>query len=455
MPAGERMLKHAVYPSLGEGLRFFVAAFDLRSRADKRACDRMDRAAVRGDFDLELFDELVPQLLHAPLNALGDPQFGLELAGFVRAWRTEYIRYVGLVSADALTRQDLLPLLVEHFFAGWAADFLNHLERRGMIRSAALLVTPGYALDGKPQINPVGMVLETFLWEHGQPAGDVPAAFYPPRDDGDRDRGSEQVARWMSGIQLPSLTSIRSVHATARSRDWYLPGKPRDALVLFQRNMLVARALQYAAREAASFCDLLALIRTHQSSRQTVDLGILISRAVHLRGSGMEIAKIGLVALHALAFSTPRTPNDLEHAQTLLQEFEARAEVVAAPWAIEWMLTWCRARLAAWQGNFEGSLELYEHAFSCAVYRAGSETQGVLLEALTVACALRKRPSIKRFFHQARALNIVPPILGNVMPEIRDPDVIVDLLMLRYLPHFPDPRLLFGYATPVADELGL
>lgn len=433
------MLKHAAYPTLAEGVRFLAAALDLRVRADPTARQRMDRAALSGDFDLDLFDELVEKVLHDPLKAIEDLAFAYEVAGLMRQWRNEYIRIVGRVSSDALKREELLSLLIEYFLTGWVADFLNHLEHQGLIRSAWHMAGAGRGLGGDPHPQPLGMVIQTFLWDHGAATHDPPGAFYPQPDDGDRDRRAEQVGRWISGAQCPSLVSIRSLVAAARAQPWFRGVRPQEALVTFQRELLIARALQHAAAEAAPYCDLLALIRDQLANRRLYDIGMLISRAVHKRGNPMGLSLIGLQTSYALDFSSSKSESDLENAEGLLRQFRSEAQDLAAPWAVEWMVTWCEARLAAWRRDFKASLALYEEAFAASVYRSGREARQILIEALALACLLRKRPHMKRLIHQGNALNILPGILGDVAPDADDGHAIAGLLIKCYAPHFPRP----------------
>jgi hypothetical protein len=446
-----RVLKHAAYPTLAEAARHVAAALDVRMLADPTACDRMDRAAATGDFDLELFEELVENVLYRPLESLGDEGFAYELAAVMRGWRREYIRIVGRVSSDALSRDELLPLLVKFVFAGWVADVLKHLERSGLIRSALLMAGAGQGLCGDPPALPVATVIQTFLWQYGAAANDAPGALYPQPDDGSRDRASEQVARWMSGAQLPSLGSIRALVATAASRPWFRATQWPGARVAFQRELLTARALQYSAALAAPYGDFLQMVRDQLDDRRLSDIGLLISRAVYARGKPIGLSLIGLQTVHALDFREPKTDSQLNEAEGLLDQFRAQARHLDAPWAVEWMVTWCEARLAAWRSDFRTSVELYERAFAASVYRSGREAQSILIEALTLASSLGKRPHMKRLIHQAKALDILPRVLGDLEPQTRDGRAIADILTKCYAPYFPRPTYLSRGSSPQED----
>ncbi|QQQ02177.1 hypothetical protein [Lysobacter enzymogenes] len=92
-------------------LRFVIGALDLRARGEAADKKRLDRAAREGDFDAETFDELVVALVETSFVAEGDPEFGHFVADFIRCKRPHYAKLLGSVSADALTREQLMPLL--------------------------------------------------------------------------------------------------------------------------------------------------------------------------------------------------------------------------------------------------------------------------------------------------------------------------------------------------------
>lgn len=442
------MLKHAAYPTLAEAVRHVAAALDVRVLANPKACDRMDRAAATGDFDLDLFEELVEDMLYRPLESLGDEPFAYELAAVMRGWRRQYIPIVGRVSSDALPRHELLPLLVEYVFAGWVADVLKHLEHVGLIRSAWLMAGSGQGLCGDPPALPVATVIQAFLWQYGAASNDAPSALYTQPNDGTRDRSTEQVARWMSGSTLPSLGSIRSVVATAVSRPWFRATHWKGARDSFQRELLIARALQYSASLVAPYGDFLQMVRGELQERRLVDIGLLISRAVYARGEPMGLSLIGLQTAHALDFRDAKTNSQLDEAEALLDEFRAQARHLDAPWAVEWMVTWCEARLAAWRSDFKTSMELYETAFATSVYRSGREARNILIEALTLAGSLGKRPHLKRLIHQGKALDILPRVLGDLEPQHWNGRSIADILTKCYAPHFPQPTSLSRRSSP-------
>lgn len=433
------MLKHAAYPTLAEAVRHVAAAFDVRTRANSTACDRMDRAAANGDFDLDLFEELVQDVLYSAFESIGDEPFANELAAIMRGWRRDYIPIVGRVSSDALPRDELLPLLVEFVFAGWVADILKHLERIGLIRSAWMLAGAGQGLFGDRPTVPVATVIQAFLWQYGADANDAPGALYPQPDDGTRDRTPEQVARWVSGASLPSLGSIRILVATAVSRPWYCRDRWMGADIAFQRELLIARALQYSAAAVAPYGDFLQMVRSQLQERRLFDIGLLISQAVYARGEPMGLSLIGLQTAHALDFQDAKSESQLNEAEALLEEFRAQARALNAPWAVEWMVSFCEARLAVWRSQFETSLQLYEQAFAASVYRSGREARKILIEALTLAASLGRRTHMKRLLHQGKALDILPGVLGDLEPQTRDDRLIAEILTKCYAPHFPRP----------------
>lgn len=432
------MLTNPVYPTFAEAIRFLANALDLRSGTHQTTQDRMDRAAKNGDFKTEIFDELLETVLVAPLRALPDPDFADVVGGVMRQWRDEHARMVRRVPADALHREDLMPLLVRYWYAPWTAAFLRDLEDYGLIRAALLMAGGGHALPGAPHPTPLEVVISAFLWDHRrEPTAHPGHAFYPT-EHGDRNRSAETVTRWISGTHLPDLASINELVRAARQQSWFTNPRPDLALADFRRELLVARALQYAS-ELAPGRDFMALVRAELDVPRKYDVGSIISDVVVAHGNSIGLGEIGLQTLHAFDFSVSKSAAELAAGATLMQQFEEGARSADAAFAVDWMVAWCRGRRAAWEGQYNTSLEFYEAAFAGAAYRSGKTGRAVLAEALLLAYLLGKRAAVKRLVRQGMAIRMMPAIFEFVSWDTKGMREIANMLIRNYAPCFPCP----------------
>lgn len=435
-----RKLRFAAYPTLGEGLRFFAAAFDLRTRTDEGAAKRLDRAAREGDFDWQLFPELVNEVIRQPMRQQGDLEFGEFMVEFAHFLRDEYVRLLGRISVDALTRQQLMPLLIAHFFGIHVARFLRLAEVRFVQPPPELLLSPPLGLrDTRTRSSAIRSVLEAFLWAQGHSANDIPSAFHDGKSDPDREI-RDLAANWLAGKQLPDMPKLLQFVLTAEQRAWFKTGDTYPTSRDLRRGLRIARALDYCEVRSPRRVDFRKIVLDHLMADNPVDIGMILSIAVIEQGARYgRLSEIGLRTHHALAFDESRNRGDIERAAALLVDFEEEAKRATAPWAADWMIVWCRARLAIWRENWQEGLDAYESAVRDALYRAGPQMKRLLHEAITVSALLRKRPAFKRFMHQAIALDLGPPILGRATIEAEEIESAAHVLKMRYLPEAPLP----------------
>lgn len=435
-----RSLEYAAYPTLGEMLRFVIGALDLRARGETTEKKKLDRAAREGDFDAETFDELVVSLVETPLLEEGDPQFGHFVTDFIRRQRPLYAKLLGSVSADALTREQLMPLLVEGYAPRVVADFLIEAHEDGFIPLPELLLAEPISFGAKRlRVSPIRVVLEEYLWSKGQREPDVLVALLQGRSS-ETGRQRDKVRDWLDGVHVPDMGQL----LLAVSDQTAVSGNPssseRRRAQRLSRALRVARALEYGLAELADPRAFAAAVqRLLPEDAPVFDIGTLVHSAIVCQAQAWEgLSKLGLNTFGRLAFDVPLTSVDIEHAAELLPVFERQAAAAQAPWATEWMVRWCRARLAIWQGRWDEGLALYDLAFRAALYRAGPESGRLLREALAVAGLMRKKAHINRYVEQANALGLWPRVFRGVPITPNDGELLSNILIRSYLPYLPE-----------------
>ena len=434
-----RTLEYAAYPTLGEMLRFVIGSLDLRARGGAAEKKRLDRMAREGDFDAEAFDELVIALVEFPFAEEGDPDFGKFVAEFIRRQRPHYAKLLGSVSADALTREQVLPLLVEGYATRVVADFLIEAHIEGFIPLPELLLAEPLSFGVKRlRVSPLRVVLEEYLWQKGQLEPDVLMALHRGSST-DTSRHRDKVRDWLDGVHVPDMSQLLLAASDQTAVSGSHSSYERRRALRLKRALRVARALEYGLADLADARAFAAAVqRLLPEDAPVFDIGTLVHSAIVCQAQAWEgLSELGLNTFGRLAFDVPLTSADIEHAAELLPVFERRAAAAQAPWATEWMIRWCRARLAIWQERWEEGLALYDLAFRAALYRAGPGSGRLLREALAVAGLMRKKAHINRYVEQANALGLWPPVLRGVPITPNDGDLLSNILIRSYLPYLP------------------
>lgn len=434
-----RSLEYAAYPTLGEMLRFAIGALDLRARGEATEKKRLDRAAREGDFDAEAFEEFVVALVETPLAEEGDPQFGTFVADFIRKQRPLYAKLLGSVSADALTREQLMPLLIEGYVPRVVADLLIEARDAGFIPLPELLLAAPLSFGAQRlRGSPLRVVLEEYLWNKGQLQPDVLAALHRG-SSAETVRQRDKVRDWLDGTHVPDMSQLLLVVSAETAESSDLTNSERRRAQRLKRALRVARALEYGLAHLADPNAFAAAVqRLLPEDAPVFDIGTVVYSAIVRQAQAWEgLSELGLNTFGRLAFDVPLATADIERGAELLPMFERQAAAAQAPWATDWMVRWCRARLAIWQGRWGEGLTLYDLAFRAALYRAGPESGRLLREALAVASLMRKKAHINRYVEQANALGLWPPVLKGIPITSNDGEILSKILIQSYLPYLP------------------
>jgi hypothetical protein len=180
------------YPRFGECISALAGAID----ANKTGSD-VGRLAREGDFDWERLDTVIAELLVDSIaTVVGDPTRQI-FERWVAAVRSAYTTLVLDVSLDALGRNDVLPVLVEHFFAPAGGQLLRQIS--------ADIPGPDLQLLLADNQQPLQVTLE---WLDSAVGGPVEKLLYPGSTGSARVE-QEKVRKWRTGTDIPSAQSIK------------------------------------------------------------------------------------------------------------------------------------------------------------------------------------------------------------------------------------------------------
>ncbi|QQQ02178.1 hypothetical protein [Lysobacter enzymogenes] len=290
----------------------------------------------------------------------------------------------------------------------------------------------------RPRASPLRFVLEEYLRHKGQVAPDVFAAVYQGTAV-ETDRQRDKVRDWINGDHVPDMGQLLLAVSNQKTASGDLSNSDRRRAQRLNRALRVARALEYGlARLEDPRAFAAAVQRLLPQDAPVFDIGTLVHAEIVRQARAWEgLSELGLNTFERLGFDGPSASADIEYAAELLLMFEQRAAAAKAPWATEWMVRWCRARLAIWQWRWEEGLTLYDLAFRAALYRAGPASGRLLREALAVAGRMRKKAHINRYVEQSNALGLWPPVLRGVLITPNDGEILSNILVTSYLPYLP------------------
>lgn len=417
------------FPRLGEIYRVLSGA--LGTKARNRTVDRLAR---EGEYDWSLLPSLATDLIVGPLHKYVDPEFSRFIQRAIARFHSHYLGLVSEVSLDSLSREETLPLLIQHYFCLFGADLLCGLQKEyGGPDLAALL---------DPDREALAVVLD---WgSRGQPAPLAKMAF-PASTNTDRtDR--EMVGRWARGPQLPDLANIKRFCDALAKHDSL---GQRENLSCVRRWLLVARALVWLER--ASPIPLRATMHQHLLlGLPDTDIGQILSTAVHHAGQHFAALSMPVLLLHErLKRTSEKQSGDQAATRADLDDLLHLMTVHDPEGRTRFQLDWLLGRWHVLSGQAVAALPHYQEATRLASYRAGELQKRIVEEALVLAAYLETKPFLNQLKNRAIAFQLFADPRGTDVIEEWE----IDHLRQQFHRVFPQQGR-FVEATPVDGEPG-
>lgn len=386
------------YPRIGELYRALAGALD--SKAKDRAVDRLAR---EGEYDWTVLHALREELVTKPIGDATDDAFAEVFARFIDRVHAGYLDLVAEVPLDSLSRNEALPLLVEHYFAYEGAGLL--LDIKEQFGGPDLMVL----LDSEK--HPLAVVLD---WLDQDSSVNLVRATFPGSTGRDRSF-RELISSWTSGAQIPDLSSIKVFSIAV----WERAGnQARQRVPALRRWMLVARALCWFERESS--LPIRTLMGRHLlSGLREIISGQVLSVANHREGMHFSTLTRLTLQLHDdLKMTTPKAPGDQGSIRERLDAFEQLAKVIDPEGRTRYQRAWLYGRWNALSARFDEALEYYEEAAERAHYRAGNQQRQIVEEALVLAAFVGgKRALLKRLKHRAVVFGLFAEPRGESVIE--------------------------------------
>lgn len=384
------------YPRLGELYRALAVALGTKGNNSD-----VDELARKSEFNWALLPSLREELVITPLAKYVDPEFA-DMVGQSLAYVHEgYLQLVLTVPLDSLSREESLPLLVEHYFALHALGLIFGIKKG--------FGGPDLMRLFDPELHPVAVVMDWL--DQGEPISLAKLA-YPQTTGPDRDQ-AEKCRKWSKGTDLPDRQSIvrfaTTLKATGRVEE--------EKLQNLRCWLMVARTLAHLERESP--VPFRGAMRRHLLlGMPDFDIGRLLSAVV--TESGKRFSTLTMPALMLYERLKRTTKKDLGEQAKIkaeLDEFERMTSEIEPEGRTRFHIEWMRGRWHVLSGAFDLALPHYELAAELAHYRAGDQQKQIVEEVLVLAGHLRKKALIKRLKHRAVAFGLFADPRGDDVVE--------------------------------------
>lgn len=377
------------YPRLGEIYSALAQALDTKSKNRD-----VERLAREGDFDWSLLSGLRETFILDPLRKYGvDDEFIDDLDRFVSYVHASYLRIVSTISLDGMSRDEALPILIEHYFAFHAVGLFQGIWSDDAPDPSAFL---------NPENYPLEVVLE---WAAPGCSSALGKAAFPDTADLDN---REKVTRWANGTQLPDLGSLKLfLDALAKNGT----DAQRKKVPGLRKWLLLARALTWFEREANPLHLRQILNRHIRNGHREWDIGKILSLAAIEAGKKLEMLKEPFGKLFVgLSRTKPKADGDRARSESDLADFAWQLATHDPEGRSRYALEWYRGRWYVLSGQCDRALEHYRQAVAHADYRVGGTWKEIVGEAMALAGYLgNAKPFLKQLKHRTIALGLMAP----------------------------------------------
>ena len=323
----------------------------------------LDDYVNTGDTDYQQFSKILEEFIFEPIRSMTCNTTAQFLKKEIDHFFKNYLGLVKLVALDRLKREEVLPLIIEHYFSVRAAVFLTNFQKL----SGGL--SPIHFVDSdKTAIDAV------FNWIDENKA------------DWNKDCTKEEkdkFASWRKGKHLPYLTSFK-----------LLPLSPENKTLL-----LIARAFDYFRfKDSVLGKRAIDLIREH----------LLVGFLDYDHGEPLSIAQINAnkkfpLSMEALSncqkillSSDDCSEINKEYALEQIEKLKAAFKKEDPHGLMTYLVNWCEARWYVKAGNLKDAVKAYKLTFEQCLYSAGKVQEIIYKEALIVAAMKRDKAFLNR-----------------------------------------------------------
>jgi hypothetical protein len=389
------------YPTFIEIIRIISKALDVKS--SKRVLD--DKALDR-TVDARLVQTQLTEVIDRISNYI-DFKVGSELEAGLKVALNEYMGLVANLSADGVSRTQMLAMLNQNLLAKHLAKIFKRL----------LLTVggPNPVLFFSHDVSSVPIVIE---WISKNDKG---WSSYLKSISKDK---REIIKAWIKEEHLPSIQSIQSLQSWSNG-----PWPEQISWVRIRTLLMLARSIDFIRNEL-NHTDLIEYCRL-----ELWDAGN--SKSLNLEVQDIQLkCKSYLEPLIPIISSiqqglrrTPPKEKELKKSlRNALGELREKFKNIKPAQQNNYWLNWHEARWHVLNGDLECALKFYKLAFEDSLFRSGINQKHIIEESLVVASSVIK-PDIVFLKHLKNALIVFKydiPSVNQKTPSNKFEDIIED-----------------------------
>lgn len=353
------------YPSPFEVIRYILRALDLKYSnkfLDERAHERV--------FDPRELTAAIQENIYQPI-AKHNQKAAKFFADFLHRTLNEYMSMVGVISADGISRSEMIVMLNKGIIKEKICHFYTEIHNNfgGPL--------PVYLFSSD-----TSAVRTVFDWLEEKESGWK--KYLKLLEEKDRKEKQDRISAWKRGDELPSSQSINLLQkGLEKSVSSEINGGMVSVL------LFISRAIDFIAR-SSNGTELLDEVRvSFWGARSSFNIEKEIEK-LQLREK-QKISEL-LPAIAFLQHGLKRTEKK-DNADQLMEILNfVRKEIQGNPvsFTTEYWLDWHEARWWVFSGNLENANALYKFAFEDALFKSGKNQKLILEEAIVVAASLQK-----------------------------------------------------------------
>ncbi len=348
------------FPNAFEIIRFVASSFD--TKASNKQLDDLARDVFA---DYRQVDSMLQSVVINPLAKYVSPDFAKELGAQLHLLLEDYLKMVSLKSVDGIKREQVLPVLMSHWFVP------NTLKALNKTLSNLPDMPSSFLLLGNTQ----RAVANVLVWVKENIEGWADFIASLPKEKKD------QLVNWSKGKYLPDLQSLNLLIAEGVSHGI----ERKDGIRLISLLML-ARAID-SLRSIP-----LGVIAIEEARQQLMgasptgnpfSIFKLLQEDARLRVKPLW-SHLGYLSNH-LSITASKAAGVQQVSRQCLDDFVHGLKDLNEYQGSKHKVEQFEGRWHVFSGDLKGACRHYEQALESALYHVGNELKGVVTEAFCVA----------------------------------------------------------------------
>lgn len=352
------VLSKSPFPTQAEIVRDIVNALGTKSSSDAK---KLDYYVETGDADHQKYSEILEDFIFEPIKSITCESTAMFLRVEIDRFFKNYLGLVKVIALDRLSRDETLPLIVEHFFSVRAAAFLANFHN----------------FSGGP--SPIQFV------DSNQTAIETVFQWFNENEKGWDSRCNKEekdkYADWRKGNHKPSITSFK-----------LLPVCPENKTLL-----LIASAVDYFRKSELGKSGI-------NFTRQHLFCGF----DQYDHGEPLSLAQIEANKKYPLSMEALKNCTDLlldksdssiiskGYAYERIKDLKAALKEEDPNELMSYLISWLEARWHVKAGDLKEAIKFYKLAFEQCLYSAGKGQEMIFKDALKVAAKIRDLAFLKQ-----------------------------------------------------------